>query len=406
MVKTAHALGITVVLAAASGWLGWIAGERHGLEQGLQNGSAVKTGAVSSRMSVPGGLGQDRNAGPAEPGSGGDAPLPAADSPLFADKVRAVFADPFTNRRLARLQLLLEQCGPAQFAAMVPLIRENDLRGMGSGKEWELIMQNWARKDGGGVMDFIRNYDWTGWHPLSGPGAKYEALAGWATKDPQAALAYFENPANGMTEDTNLQRALIQGWVAKDPEETARWLLSSGMETVHGEAFQLVVDAMCRKGGQDLLDTWFASLPKDSPALASMARAVTTAKNRYEPEKAAEWIESQKGQPWVEDGDLVRGTATQLAAKDPAAAMAWAGRTGSEAAVAAAMSSWCARDVGAASQWLQANASAPQYDQAAWQLIRTISKEDPEAARAWIGTLHDETFRQKALASISRRAQP
>src|SRR4029079_14326195 len=122
---------------------------------------------------------------------------------------------------------------------------------------------------------------------------KYEALIGWATTDPKAALAYFEDPGNAMKQDSNLQRALIKGWVAKDPEATALWALAPEQSNLTSQAHQLIVDAICRKGGQELLDTWFANLPQDSAGLARMAKAVTPAKNRFQPEKAAEWIESQ-----------------------------------------------------------------------------------------------------------------
>jgi len=337
---------------------------------------------------------------PAEARTGADGELPPGDSPKFAMKVREVLADPFENRRLARLQLLLEQCNTAQFAAMVPLIHENDLRGTGSGEEWELVMQNWARKDGAGVMDFIRTYDWKGWHPLSGPGAKYEALVGWATASPQAALAYFEDPANKMRHDSNLQRALVMGWVAQDPEGAAAWVLQPGQADITGQAHQLIVDAVCRKGGQELLDQWFAGLPQDAPGLAALARAVATAKNRFQPDKAAEWIESQKGKPWIEEGSLVTNTAMNLAARDPQAAMAWAGRTGSAAAANAAMQSWCRRDVGAASEWLKSNSGIPNYDQAATPIIQAIQREDPEAARAWARTLKDAALREQVLSSL------
>jgi len=283
---------------------------------------------------------------------------------------------------------------------MVPLIHENDLRGTGSSEEWEIVMQNWARKDGAGVMEFIRTYDWKGWHPLSGPGGKYEALIGWATTDPKAALAYFEDPANAMKHDSNLQRALVKGWVAKDPEAAALWALAPEQAGITSQVHQLIVDAICRKGGQELLDSWFAGLPQDSPGLAKMAKAVTTAKNRFQPDKAADWIESQKGKPWVEDGTLVTGTALQLASRDPAAALAWAGRTGSAAAVTTAMQMWCQRDVRAASEWLRANPTAPMYDQAAFQVIQSIAKDDAEAARAWAGTIKDQTLRARALQTL------
>ena len=387
-----------LVLIAAAGWAGWHFGyDAGGIDaRESERRRPVVTAPPHAAAPRPAATGAKAE----EPTASDDVPLPSADSPAFAARVREVFADPFENRRLARLQLLLEKCTPAQFAAMVPLIHENDLRGTGSGEEWELVMQNWALKDGAGVMNFIKTYDWKGWHPLSGPGARYEALVGWATANPQAARAYFEDPANAMRSDSNLQRALIMGWVAKDPEGAAAWVLAPEQKGITGQAHQLIVDSICRKGGMELLDRWFTGLPQDSPNIGGLARAVATAKNRFQPDKAAEWIESQKGQPWIEEGNLVQNTAASLAAKDPAAALAWAGRTGSGSAVSTAMQSWCRTDVTAASAWLKANPNAPHYDRAATAVIQTIQREDPEAARAWAATLKDANMREAVLRNI------
>ncbi len=384
------------------------------LNVGLGLGWAMaRHAAARDAQRAGGGASQPRPSAPApaaaKPGASGKAeslaatlePLPPADSPAFATRVREVFADPYENRRLARLQLLLEQCSTAQFAAMVPLIRENDLRGTGSGDEWELVMQNWAKKDGVDVFKFIAGYDWTGWHPLSAPGAKFEALIGWATSDPAAARAYFEDPANAMQHDPNLERALLSGWVAHDAAAAAQWVLGRQEGLMDSRSYQLIVDAVCRKGGQELLDQWFAGLPQDSPQIDRLAEAVTAAKNRFEPEKAAQWLESQQGQPWVADGSLVTSTAAQLASRDPAAALAWAGRTGSAHATDVAMQVWAQRDSTAASQWLRQHPDTPNYDAAAAALATAVSAEDPDAARAWAASLKDPAQREALLQRLA-----
>ena len=98
---------------------------------------------------------------------------------------------------------------------------------------------------------------------------------------------------------------------------------------------------------------------------------------------------------------LVTSTAASLAAKDPASALAWAGRTGSTRATDVAMQSWARHDSAAASEWLRPHQDIPNYDAAATALVTAVQAEDPEGARAWAHSLKDPALRERLLQQLA-----
>lgn len=322
--------------------------------------------------------------------------FPAPSSPEFAERVRELFADPMDRRRISRLQLAMENFTSAQFEAMIPLIRENDLRGMGSGREWEILWQNWARRHGEAAARHLDASDWSQWNPQAEPGARYNALIGWGANDPERALAYLAARGETGGQSGDLRHALFQGWVGRDPETAAAWLLKNQPGDIDRRSFQTIVDAICRKGGQPLLESWFASLPKgDDASYQQFASAVTHAKGRFQPAETLAWLEQQRGQPWVENSDALASATSRMARENPKAAMQWAAHMDSPRAAGSAMTIWYGSDPMSASQWLAANQHSPQYDAATATLVRYLWKDDPEAAAAWAKTIKDPGLRQR-----------
>lgn len=219
--------------------------------------------------------------------------LPAANSSAFAALMRSVFDDPSSDRRLGRLRILLENAEPDHFAALIPLIRENDLRGTGSADEWNVIWKSWGQKDGESAMKFLRTQDWTAWDPEAPGGGQYQAMSGWAAANPDAARNFLENASDKKYDAAGLRHAMMKGWAIKDPVGAADWLLAKGGG--NSNEFQLAMDALCRSGGQEAVDGWFASKQSetglDPESIKQLALAVNHIKSRFEPEKAARWVE-------------------------------------------------------------------------------------------------------------------
>lgn len=329
------------------------------------------------------------------------AAIPAADSPEFAETIRAIFRDPMKERRLGRLQILLERFSPEHYEAMIPLIRENDLRGTSSGDEWSMLWGHWGQKDAASAMKFVQSQDWSGWDPAAPAEAQSRSLIGWAVRDPEAARRYIEESSDRIFPGRELSYALIKGWTATDPAAAGNWLLQRGKGS--GEEYRMVIEAISRSGGQQAVDAWFANASRGAEAenVRGFAEAVSAMKRKYEPEKAAGWIEQHLQETWIEQSPVVANTAQSFASRDPAGAMEWAGRTGLGTAAAVAMQRWCQDDFDAACTWLRDHRDAPHYAVSVGVIVRQLKSENPEAARIWAQSIPDEAARQSLLSQLN-----
>jgi len=318
----------------------------------------------------------------------------APDSEEFANAIRGVLREPDSRRRMAAWYAILENLTPAHMAAIVPLIKENDTRGPGSGSEWAMLWEVWAAKDGAGAMTFLQNHDWTGWSRLSRPGARYNAMIGWGRGDAAGGAAWLKQPGN---HQDDLERALISGWSNKDPEAAAAWAFHNNVSQGNVES---IFGEMCRRGGVGRLEQWFQQQPADSIYMENAASALASAKIRNDPAAAAEWLVKNEQQPWMSSSNQLPKKVQELAGKDPVLAMQTAQSLSNPHAAAIAMNAWCDKDIRAASEWMKANPNAPHYDSAAAQLAAQLKSEDPEAARAWAGTIRDPARRDAVLSSI------
>lgn len=319
----------------------------------------------------------------------------APDSEAFANAVREVLREPDERRRMAAWYAILEGLSPAHLAAIVPLIKENDTRGPGSGSEWAMLWEVWAAKDGDGAMSFLQNHDWNGWSKLARPGARYNAMIGWGRGDAETAAAWLQQPGN---HQEDLERALIAGWSNKDPEAAAAWVISNQANVNNMDA---ILGELCRRGGVERLEEWFQQQTAQGKYLERGAKALASAKIRNDPAAAAEWLVKNEQQPWWGDGDTLLNRMYELAGKSPELAMQTAQRMASPHAAGFAMDAWCEKDIRAASEWMKSNPNAPQYDKAATALASRLKSEDPEAARAWAETIRDAAHREFVLKSLS-----
>lgn len=331
--------------------------------------------------------------------------LPAASSEAFADLIRGLLTDGNSNRRLARFQLLLEKCSPDHFRALLPLIRENDLKGAGSPNEWTALWQYWGGAFPQDALAAMQSLDSSEW----GPGAREEAqkrvMRGWAEEHPQEALAFFESQAPDFWKQPNgTLEAVLKGWISTDPQGAATWLGTGNNPELDllGEALA----GIARKGGHEAAEKWFDQQSGLWPpeVMGNFAFALTQQKVRFGVDVAQAWIDRHKAEPWMEVSFAPMWIVGELASKDPQGAMEWAASLNNENGVGAAMDAWSSQDAGAASKWLHDHPDTPFYDQAAYALAMKLSGEDPEAAAAWAATIKDKDLkgelkkRQEALS--------
>jgi len=298
------------------------------------------------------------------------------------------------------MQEILEQAGPEQLAAMVELVRENDLRGTSSGDEWSLLWSQWGQKAGAAALQAVQDRDWKGWDPAAPAEAQYRALAGWAAVDPAAARAWLETTQDKIHPGGPLSKALLAGWSVTDPQAAAAWLMERGRAS--SEEYRTVVEAMSRRDGPEAVDAWLSAAGQtaDKTALQGFADAVSYGKRRMDPAVAAAWVEQNLKEPWIQGSPVVINTARSYAERDPAAAMQCAERTGLASAAGVAMHHWCEEDPAAACAWLEANRQSANYTPAVTALVQRYRELDPEAARKWAETIPDAALRERVLGTI------
>lgn len=322
----------------------------------------------------------------------------------FAESARSIFRETIQERRVAMFESLLEKMAHQDYPAMVSLIRENDLQGRDSGAEWTKLWSIWGRRDPTAAMRFFRSQDWSGWHPDAPGEAKNRALISWAQTDPEATRRFVEEGAELAGGDRSMVFGLVEGWANVNHQAAADWLLKSGLG-MDGE-YKSVINALIRRGGYQALDAWFSKIDQggaSSKDKSGFAQAIAESKQKYEPEKAAAWVEQNLNQPWLDGGEIVESTARAFAMRDPMAAMAWAQRTGLESAATATIEIWCQQDIQAASVWLGENPQIAGFPTAATAIVEELRRSDPAAARAWVNNVSDQAVRAELLSRLPQR---
>ena len=337
---------------------------------------------------------------------GKGAPLSKKDSKDFAQSVRSIFRENIRLRRIDKFSRMVERTGIEHLPELISLIHENDLRGNNSGDEWSLLWSNWGDRDPQAAMDFFKTYDWTGWNDAAKGEARNRTLTNWAQTDPETARQFVEADPEFVNGDRSLVYGLVEGWANVNPEAAAEWLFKNGLAM--GTEYEKIVAAFSRNGGQEALDAWFSKLdPATVPDKdrAGFAQAIARTKMQYEPDKAAAWIESNLGEPWVEESEIIGTTARAFAQRDPKGAVEWADKNGLDQATNIALATWCQRDVSAASQWVKENADSPSFVQSASLVFVHLQHTDLAAARTWVKGISDQALRERLLSQMGGESQ-
>ncbi|MES2923735.1 MAG: hypothetical protein V4819_19430 [Verrucomicrobiota bacterium] len=394
---TPASLFFLVIGLGVGGLMGWNAGSRSGNFQGtrksIQTDSRVNHSGRSDR----------RNADLDKTFEAGN-PNVAANSKDLAKAVRSIFRENVKDRRVAMFEKMVASVGLDRFPDLVALIRENDLSGNDSGDEWARIWMNWSKRDPVGAMDFVDQFDWTGWNPMAPGHARQSTLSNWAQIDPQAVSKYVEDRKELLKGDRAMIQGLVEGWSNVDPTAAADWLFKTGLG--RSAEYEKVIQSMTRSGGQESVDAWSAGLdpavvpPSD---LKSFAKAIAEQKQKYEPEKAAAWLGANLKEPWVQDSEIVGNTARAFAGRDPKAAMEWAGKTGLGGATMQAMEAWCQNDLDTASQWLNENLQNPTYAESAQVVMVHLMHRDPAAARRWAENMEDKALSDRLMKAFGNQ---
>ncbi|MCP4848634.1 MAG: hypothetical protein GY899_11880 [Verrucomicrobiaceae bacterium] len=247
------------------------------------------------------------------------------------------------------------------------------------------------------------------------------ALTGWASADPEAALAWFNNldmennagfdallkdrkiPAAALT--GHLMRGLVQGLADANPDTASRFvqdMVASGHEGAEG-MIHIVAGAVMRSDSPADAALWSEGLPEGKMRDMAMHRMAGHFA-RSDPEAAASWAGNFSSQP--ESAGVIAEVGQNWAARDAQAAVDWLGSlpagNGQNAGMHRALGQWAQRDPTAASEHLSSMAASDAKDAAVSGFSRRLAWENPQAAMSWAESIGSDDQRTESIISVGR----
>lgn len=225
----------------------------------------------------------------------------------------------------------------------------------------EKIVKRWGELDGPGATAYAAQvYDETGNANLL-----REALAGWAEKDPPAAVNQLANLGLGEGLARDIRRDLLEQWADLNPAAAAGYATANRETDNWRGLVGTVADEWSKRDPKAAAD-WAAALEAGRDKRGAIYTAISNWADA-DPNGAATYVSSQ---PPGESRDMMAGTlARHLGQDDPAAGLKWAAMVadpaGQERAVAGALVDLYRRDTNQAVLLLQSSAISAQVQQAA-----------------------------------------
>ena len=251
------------------------------------------------------------------------------------------------------------------------------------------------------------------------------ALSGWASSDPQKAIAWFE--ALDMENDSSfdpllkdrkmkaedlrnhLMSGLVQGLSNSDPDlaiDYVKEVLDSGNRAGYG-LMHAPISAMIQSS-EPLDAAQWASQLEDGP-IRNMAMSRTAdnyAKKDFE--AAKEWAESMGSNNGVER--VIDPVTRNWASRDPESALEWVSTLpegdAQHSGTAAALSQWAGKDPTAASDYLAEMSDSPMRNAAISGFSNRLVWENPQAAMTWASSISgNEQLRNDVMSRVGKSWQ-
>ena len=192
----------------------------------------------------------------------------------------------------------------------------------------------------------------------------------WADHDPRAAADQALRQLNDPQLQTRVLADIGAQWARHDPISAAQW------------AANLPGDA-----GQEAIKGAIQSWARQDPA-AAQAYALAMPEGAAKTDIARQMLEHQ-----LEQG--VAASARWL--------NEWEGTAVQPEMTRDVAYRWLREDSMRASQWMGSLPAGPSRDAAVSALVRTIGREDPEAAMSWVRTVSDPAMRASMQERLTRR---
>jgi hypothetical protein len=231
-------------------------------------------------------------------------------------------------------------------------------------------------------------------------------MAGWASANPDAALAQLDNlPPERKEQRERLVASLVAGMADSDPAAATAYILR---ETANGNAkaarlMDIVANETVSVLGPAAAAAWAQGLPSGDAKGAAMGR-VADAYVRSDPKAAAAWAESVAT---GEQGDrVVERVGSRWARQSPGAAADWLQKLpatpGQSRGLSSAFGDWEDRDPVAAGDYLYKMPKTPQRDSAISGFATGYAWQDPQTAIAWAQDIRDPNVRESSLIQVAK----
>ncbi|MEM7384267.1 MAG: hypothetical protein AAF514_04920 [Verrucomicrobiota bacterium] len=242
-------------------------------------------------------------------------------------------------------------------------------------------------------------------------------LAGWASANPSAALAWFENQSTDSKEAGfnwgELNGGLIHGLANKDTNLASDYVFKIAETGNRGAEGMLgiVTGKVLQSQGPLAASNWAENLPEGALRASAMDRVAHDLTNK-DPEAAAEWVEKFVNEE--HSARVIEEVGDEWAERDPVAAVGWIESLdqskGKTEALSSALGEWVSKDPEAASQYVaDLPANAPERNEAISGMVGRLAWEDPVAAISWAGEINNPKLQEDTLIRAGQaylRRQP
>ena len=225
----------------------------------------------------------------------------------------------------------------------------------------EKILRRWGQLDGPGASSYaVQMY-----HETGNASLLREALAGWAEKDPEAAVNQLASLGLGDGLMRDIRGDLLEQWADLNPAAAASYAVANRNPDNWRGLVGTVAEEWSKRDPRAAAD-WAASLDGGRDKRGAIYSAISKWADA-DPGGVAAYVSAQ---PAGESRDMMAGTlARQLGQEDPGAGLKWAAMVADpatqERAVAGALIDLYRQNEAQARQLLQASSISAQVQQAA-----------------------------------------
>jgi len=263
--------------------------------------------------------------------------------------------------------------------------------------ELRMLLHAWAKMDPEAAIEYASNLS-----RQERRFGKMTALSSWASADSEAALAWAENDA-GERDNNPYMPAIVAGTAEQDLGKATDLLFDMSYGSNRGQALRMLISHNIQQGGTDRLVRWADSIPtdRDPKLVEGISSMVASQMADYDLEAAADWVKNLGEERGRERA--ISSMVREMADESHDSAKEWLSSLPEKdqySAMPDFIRRWAHDDATAAGEYLNQFPASEELDPAISSYVRSIRREDPEAAKEWANSIVNEETRNQAIAGI------